>query len=181
MWCKHIYSCFLSLIFIVASYCSSSAYFCSDTPQLLPQVSQISPNRCPFSPRGLQSFCLLYMGQIRCSLFVLTAFSLQIPIFYYTIPLLASSVYNSVPKHFLPFEHWGRRFEPHLGHGYPCAFILCALLCVGSGHATGWSPSKESYRLCIRLRNWKKSCQGPTKGFRAIDEWVKGFLVAAAS
>jgi hypothetical protein len=29
-------------------------------------------------------------------------------------------------------------------------------------------PSKESYRLCIGLRNWKNS-QGPTKGCRAID------------
>jgi hypothetical protein len=32
-------------------------------------------------------------------------------------------------------------------------------------------PSKESYRLCKRLRNWK-SVQGPTKGCRAIDEWM---------
>jgi hypothetical protein len=29
-------------------------------------------------------------------------------------------------------------------------------------------PSKESYRLCIGLRN-RKSGQGPTKGCRAID------------
>jgi hypothetical protein len=29
-------------------------------------------------------------------------------------------------------------------------------------------PSKESYRLCIGLRNWK-SGQVPTKGRRAID------------
>jgi hypothetical protein len=29
-------------------------------------------------------------------------------------------------------------------------------------------PSKESYRLCKRLRNWK-SGQGPTKGCRATD------------
>jgi hypothetical protein len=31
--------------------------------------------------------------------------------------------------------------------------------------------SKESYRLCIELKNWK-SGQGPTKGCRAIDEWM---------
>jgi hypothetical protein len=31
-------------------------------------------------------------------------------------------------------------------------------------------PSKESYRLCIGLRNWK-SGQGPTKGCRAIDRF----------
>jgi hypothetical protein len=29
-------------------------------------------------------------------------------------------------------------------------------------------PSKESYRLCKRSRNWKSS-QGPTKDYRAID------------
>jgi hypothetical protein len=34
-------------------------------------------------------------------------------------------------------------------------FCVCVVLCVGSGLATGWSPSKESYRLCIGLRNWK--------------------------
>jgi hypothetical protein len=30
---------------------------------------------------------------------------------------------------------------------------VCVVLCVDSGLATGWSPSKESYRLCIGLRN----------------------------
>jgi hypothetical protein len=32
-------------------------------------------------------------------------------------------------------------------------------------------PSKESYRLCKRSRNWK-SCQGPTKGCKATDTFV---------
>jgi hypothetical protein len=36
-----------------------------------------------------------------------------------------------------------------------CLFCICVVLCVGSGLATAWSPSKKSYRLCIRLRNWK--------------------------
>jgi hypothetical protein len=38
--------------------------------------------------------------------------------------------------------------------------------------------SKESYRLCKkRLRNWRRG-QGPTKGSRAIDEWVnKGAIL----
>jgi hypothetical protein len=27
-------------------------------------------------------------------------------------------------------------------------FCVCVVLCAGSGFATGWSPSKESYRLC---------------------------------
>jgi hypothetical protein len=30
-----------------------------------------------------------------------------------------------------------------------CARLFCVVLCVGSGLATGWSPSKESYRLCV--------------------------------
>jgi hypothetical protein len=32
-------------------------------------------------------------------------------------------------------------------------FCVCVVLCVGSGLATGWSPSKESYGLRIVLRN----------------------------
>jgi hypothetical protein len=36
-------------------------------------------------------------------------------------------------------------------------------------------PSKESYRLCIGLRNCK-SGQGPTKGCRAIDEWMNELI-----
>jgi hypothetical protein len=36
-----------------------------------------------------------------------------------------------------------------------CLFRLCCPMCAGSGLATGWSPSKKSYRLCKRLRNWK--------------------------
>jgi hypothetical protein len=34
-------------------------------------------------------------------------------------------------------------------------FCVCVVLCVGSGLATGWSPSKEFSRLSIGLRNWK--------------------------
>jgi hypothetical protein len=32
-------------------------------------------------------------------------------------------------------------------------FCVCVVLPVGIGLATDWSPSKESYRLCVRLRN----------------------------
>jgi hypothetical protein len=39
-------------------------------------------------------------------------------------------------------------------------FCVCVVLCVGCRLATGWSPYKESYRLCVRLRNWKYG-QGP--------------------
>jgi hypothetical protein len=34
-----------------------------------------------------------------------------------------------------------------------CIYSAFVLYCVGSGLAMGWSPSKESYRLSIRLRN----------------------------
>jgi hypothetical protein len=47
-------------------------------------------------------------------------------------------------------------------------YSVFVLFCVDSGLATSWSPFKESYRLCIRLRNWK-SGQGPTKDCTAID------------
>jgi hypothetical protein len=50
-----------------------------------------------------------------------------------------------------PLEHWDRGFESHSRHGCLCAFILCA----DSGLVTGWYPSKESYTLCIGLRNWQ--------------------------
>jgi hypothetical protein len=52
-----------------------------------------------------------------------------------------------------------------------CIYSVCAVLCVDRDLADlqrADPPSKESYRLCIGLRNWK-SGQGPTKGCRAID------------
>jgi hypothetical protein len=48
------------------------------------------------------------------------------------------------------------------------SFCVCVVLCVGNCLATGWSPSKASYRMCRGLRNWKIG-QGPTKDFRAIN------------
>jgi hypothetical protein len=45
-------------------------------------------------------------------------------------------------------------------------FCVCVVLCIGRGLVTGWSPSKEAYRLCIRSRNCKRG-QDPTKGCRA--------------
>jgi hypothetical protein len=71
-------------------------------------------------------------------------------------------------------ERWDRGFESHSRHGCLCAFILC----VGRGLATGWSPSKESYRLCIGLRNWKTG-HGPTEGRRAVDECMNDMGRAA--
>jgi hypothetical protein len=67
-------------------------------------------------------------------------------------------------------ERWDRGFESHSRRGcLYCLSLFCiyVALCVGRGLAKGWSPSKESYGLCIGSRNWK-SGQGPTKGCRAI-------------
>jgi hypothetical protein len=32
---------------------------------------------------------------------------------------------------------------------YVCIYSVCPVLCEARGLATGWSPSKDSYRLCI--------------------------------
>jgi hypothetical protein len=37
-----------------------------------------------------------------------------------------------------------------------CVYCVRVVLCVGSGLTSGWSPSKDSYQLCKRWRNWKK-------------------------
>jgi hypothetical protein len=67
-------------------------------------------------------------------------------------------------------EHWDRGFESHSRHGCLFAFILCLCCSVCRLTTLRWAgpPSKESYQLCIGLRNWK-SDQGPTKYCRAID------------
>jgi hypothetical protein len=46
-------------------------------------------------------------------------------------------------------------------------FRVCNVLCVGGGLATCWSPSEESYRLCIKSRNCK-SDQDQTTDYRDI-------------
>jgi hypothetical protein len=51
---------------------------------------------------------------------------------------------------------------------------VCAVVCVGSNLVTGWSPSKESYGLCIKLCNWKGG-QGP-KACTAIERERETFL-----
>jgi hypothetical protein len=40
-------------------------------------------------------------------------------------------------------------------------FRVCAVMCIGSALATDLASSKESYRLCVRLRNCKIG-RGPT-------------------
>jgi hypothetical protein len=49
-----------------------------------------------------------------------------------------------------------------------CVYPVFVLFCVQvAALQRADPPSKESYRLCIGLRNWK-SCQGLTKGCRVI-------------
>jgi hypothetical protein len=51
-----------------------------------------------------------------------------------------------------------------------CVYTVFLLSCVQvAALRRADPPSKESYRLCIGLRNWK-SGQGPTKGCRCIDD-----------
>jgi hypothetical protein len=75
------------------------------------------------------------------------------------------------------FERWDCSWNPNQGMDISVRlFCACLILCVGSGLATDWSPSKESYRLLIGLRNWR-SDQGPIKGCRTVDipEWNSVF------
>jgi hypothetical protein len=52
-------------------------------------------------------------------------------------------------------------------------FCVCVVPCVGSGLATGWSPSKGSYRLCVGLGSWKRS-QGPAEGLNCRSRYTGG-------
>jgi hypothetical protein len=51
-------------------------------------------------------------------------------------------------------------------------FSVCIVLCVGSGLATDWSPIQRILPTVYRIKKLK-SCQGPTKGCRAIDIYIK--------
>jgi hypothetical protein len=65
---------------------------------------------------------------------------------------------------------------------YVRLFCVCAVLCVQvTSLRRADPPPKGSYRMCIRLRNWK-SAQDPTKGCRAIDRQTdaKGRSVSLA-
>jgi hypothetical protein len=42
-------------------------------------------------------------------------------------------------------------------------FCIYVVLCADSGLATGWSPSKESYRLCKKIKELEKLLR-PNKG-----------------
>jgi hypothetical protein len=49
----------------------------------------------------------------------------------------------------LTFEHWDCGFESHARHGRLCAFIVCVVLCVGSGLATGLITRPSSPTDCV--------------------------------
>jgi hypothetical protein len=74
-------------------------------------------------------------------------------------------------KSLRPLEHWNLGFESHSRHECLCAFILCLCVLYRSLQALRRADpsSKESYRLCIGLRNWKRG-RGPTKGCRAKEK-----------
>jgi hypothetical protein len=50
------------------------------------------------------------------------------------------------------------------------------ILCVGSGLATGWSPSKESYRLCKKDQETDKAAKAQERAVEpSIDGWMDGW------
>jgi hypothetical protein len=54
-----------------------------------------------------------------------------------------------------------------------CVYSVFVLFCLYVATLRRADPSsKESYRLCIGLRNKKKRGQGPTKSCRAIDDVI---------
>jgi hypothetical protein len=59
-----------------------------------------------------------------------------------------------------------------------CMRLICFCVLVASLRRAD-PPSKESYRLCKRLRNWKGG-QGLTKGCRAPDEWMNSIELRTA-
>jgi hypothetical protein len=55
-----------------------------------------------------------------------------------------------------PLKHWNPRFETHWRHECLYALFCVMLSCVYvEVLRRAYPQSKESYRLCIRLRNWK--------------------------
>jgi hypothetical protein len=62
-----------------------------------------------------------------------------------------------------------------------CVYAVFVLLCVQVVALRRANPRcKESYRLCVGLRNWK-SDQGPTKRCRIIDKWMNEWNIMDAS
>jgi hypothetical protein len=47
-----------------------------------------------------------------------------------------------------------------------CLFCVRAALCVGSGHATNWSPVQEALQMVFRIKKLKKR---PTSNRRTVE------------
>jgi hypothetical protein len=60
-----------------------------------------------------------------------------------------------------PLEHWDRGFESYSRHGYLCVclFCVCAVLCLGRGLATGWSPVQGLLPTVYRIKELKKTAK----------------------
>jgi hypothetical protein len=132
MWCKHIYSYFLPLIFILASYGPSNAYFCIAIPELFSEVTALQI--VVFSHHSVSSLSLCYIwgrSAIHCSCWPPSVSKFLF--FYHTIPLLASSVYNFVPKNLLAvFAHSNTEVvgsNPTGGIESVCIYSVCFPVC----------------------------------------------------
>jgi hypothetical protein len=76
-------------------------------------------------------------------------------------------------------EHWDRGFESHSRHGCLCVrlFCVCVVLCVGSGLATGWSPSKESFRLCKNDYETEEEARAQKRSVEPLmNEWMNEWI-----
>jgi hypothetical protein len=56
-------------------------------------------------------------------------------------------------------------------------FWVCAVLCVGSGPATGWSPPPICPTDFVKDHETEKAAKAEAKGYRAIDRQIVFLLV----
>jgi hypothetical protein len=70
-----------------------------------------------------------------------------------------------------PLDRWGRGFESHSRHWCSHLFCVCAVLCVGSSLATGWSPVQGILRTVYRIMKLKNR-PGP----RALEPLMNEYL-----
>jgi hypothetical protein len=58
-------------------------------------------------------------------------------------------------------------------HVCVCDYSVCAVLCVGSGLETGWSPSKEYYRLCKKDHETEEEIRAQQRAVEPlVNEWI---------
>jgi hypothetical protein len=74
-----------------------------------------------------------------------------------------------------PLERWDSGFESHSRHGCLCVRFFY-VLCIGSRLATGWSPSKESYRLYKKDCKTEEEARAKQRTVVPFDEWMNEWM-----